>query len=115
MIESLVHNKATINDLRVIIRKATILDVPAILLSIMLNAPALQYSSVLPWTFGCIAFGPSNPHDPGPSAAAAYHIGTLTQLVLSSSSIEAAPLQTPCYIASGPSNPHDYGPPATVA
>jgi GNAT superfamily N-acetyltransferase len=31
MIESLVHNKATINDLRVIIRKATILDVPAIL------------------------------------------------------------------------------------
>jgi hypothetical protein len=31
MIESLVHNKATINDLRVITRKATILDVPAIL------------------------------------------------------------------------------------
>lgn len=31
MIESLVHNKDTINDLRVIIRNATISDVPAIL------------------------------------------------------------------------------------
>ncbi len=31
MIKSLEHSKATINDLRVIIRKATILDVPAIL------------------------------------------------------------------------------------
>lgn len=31
MIKSLVHRKATINDLRVIIRKATILDVPAII------------------------------------------------------------------------------------
>jgi hypothetical protein len=107
----------------------TMLDVPAILLSIMLNAPALQYSSrqdgpahkfpkffsnsVLPWSFNCIAFGPSSLHELNPSATAADRIGAVTQAVPSPIATEGAPLWTLAFITFGPSNSHDPGPTAT--
>ena len=97
----------------------------------MLNAPALQYSSrqdgpahkfpkffsnsVLPWSFNCIAFGPSSLHELNPSATAADRIGAVTQAVPSPIATEGAPLWTLAFITFGPSNPHDPGPSAAVA
>ena len=93
------------------------LDVPA-RQSPTLDSPAhLAYplcSNSPPfWNLGCITSGPSNPHDPGPSATADAKFLRLylTEDIRSTSRL----LWTPELIASGPSNPHDPGPSATVA
>jgi hypothetical protein len=118
---------------------STMLDVPA---PSMLDVPARQSptldllahlahiirsNSPPPWTLDCIISGPSNPHDPGPSA-------TVDPGRLQSNLILDAPAQmlvepiypvhsirsislllwTLDFIAHGPSNPHDPGPSITV-
>jgi hypothetical protein len=79
------------------------------------------------WTLGCITPGPSNPHDPGPSATVDLEKLNLMLYVPAQTilSVLVDPLNTirstslllwtPELMAPGPSNPHDPRPSATVA
>jgi len=96
----------------------TLLDTPALLLTTPdLPEAAVHFTRSIFEPFnahGFTALKPSNPHDPGPSTAAADQIRRLTYLAPFSSSINAAPLSTFSLIASRPTNPYDPGPSAAV-
>ena len=104
----------------------TMLDVPAhntldalAPQSPAMDAPADQVyvtrSDNLSWSPGRADYGPSNPHDPGPSGADADRFEVGTQSILSSMATNRSPLWTTSSFDFGPSNPHDPGPSAAVA